>query len=83
MRQVEHGLVPDIAGQNLANPTALIRSTAMLLRHLGAIEPAVLLTECLHSALSDRTSRTRDLGGRLGTQEFAAHLANLIRKEKR
>ena len=81
--QAQHGSAPDIAGQNQANPTALIRSTAMLLRHLGAIEPAVLLTECLHSALSDPTSRTRDLGGRLGTQEFAAHLANLIRKEKR
>ena len=81
--QAQHGSAPDIAGLNQANPTSLIRSSAMLLLHLGAIDPAAILTECLQSVLSDPTSRTRDLGGRLGTQEFAAHLANLIRKEKR
>ena len=81
--QAQHGSAPDIAGQNRANPTSLIRSAAMLLLHLGAKNEAALLTDCLNSALSEPHSRTLDLGGPLGTQEFAAHLANLIRKENR
>ena len=81
--QAQHGSAPDIAGQNRANPTSLIRSAAMLLLHLGAKNAAALLTDCLNSALSEPDTRTLDLAGPLGTQEFAAHLANLIRKEIR
>ena len=81
--QAQHGSAPDIAGQNRANPTSLIRSAAMLLLHLGAKNAAALLTDCLNSALSEPDTRTLDLAGPLGTQEFAEHLANLIRKEIR
>ena len=81
--QAQHGSAPDIAGQNCANPTSLIRSAAMLLLHLGANRAAALLTACLNSALSEPKNRTKDLGGPLGTQDFALHLASQIRKKTR
>jgi isocitrate/isopropylmalate dehydrogenase len=55
----------------------------MLLLHLGLKNAAALLTDCLNSALSESHTRTLDLAGSLGTQEFAAHVANLIRKDNR
>ncbi len=79
--QAQHGSAPDIAGQNCANPTSLIRSAAMLLLHIGANRAAALLTACLNFALSEPKNRTEDLGGPLGTQDFALHLASQIRKK--
>jgi 3-isopropylmalate dehydrogenase len=80
--QAQHGSAPDIAGQGIANPTSLILSAAMLLEWLGtrhqdprytgaarAIEAAVDAT------LKDAGTRTRDLGGNLGTAPFAAAVA--------
>ncbi len=50
-----HGTAPDIAGKQLANPTALILSGLMMLNHLGMNEKAEFLHEALVSALAVRT----------------------------
>jgi isocitrate/isopropylmalate dehydrogenase len=78
--QAQHGSAPDIAGQDRANPTSLIASAAMLLRHLGHAPAADAIEAALDAALSSPDTRTPDLGGALGTRAFAAHLADRIRQ---
>lgn len=72
-----HGSAPDIAGQNLANPLALIMSATMMLDHLAVSredvncrKAAAAITAAYRSALAEG-EKTRDLGGVLGTKEFA------------
>ncbi len=64
-----HGSAPDIAGQNLANPIAAIRSAAMLLEYLGDREGAARMESAVGRVLAQGI-RTRDLGGSAGTREF-------------
>lgn len=78
--QAQHGSAPDIAGQDRANPSSLIGSAAMLLRHLGATEAAADIDHALDTALSRPETRTPDLGGALGTAAFAARLATMIKE---
>lgn len=66
-----HGSAPDIAGQNIANPTALIRSGALMLEHLGLTDEALEVRSALDRVMSERSLRTRDLGGEASTSEFA------------
>ncbi len=69
-----HGSAPDIAGKNLANPIAALRSAAMLLEHrAGDSEGARKIEEAIQRLLS-RDVRTRDLGGRYGTREFGTEM---------
>jgi 3-isopropylmalate dehydrogenase len=64
-----HGSAPDIAGRGIANPTAMLRSTALLLEHgLGRPDDARALAQAIESALV--TSPTADLGGTATTAEF-------------
>ena len=64
-----HGSAPDIAGQGIANPTAMLRSTALLLRHgLGREDEAVALERAVDRALLE--SPTRDVGGTATTKQF-------------
>lgn len=65
-----HGSAPDIAGKRLANPTAVMLSGAMLLRHLGETEAAQRVEHAVRGALTDRANHTRDLGGSAGTDAF-------------
>jgi isocitrate/isopropylmalate dehydrogenase len=65
-----HGTAPDIAGKNIANPTALLLSAVMMLRHIGEMEAALRIEKALHDVLHKRSSLTRDLGGTAGTTEF-------------
>jgi isocitrate dehydrogenase (NAD+) len=58
-----HGSAPDIAGKRLANPTALILSAAMLVRHLGEVGKASTIERAVHATLADPAHHTRDLGG--------------------
>ncbi len=58
-----HGSAPDIAGRNVANPTAVILSAAELVRYLGEDKAAARMEEAVTSALRDPACRTRDLGG--------------------
>ncbi|WP_421980582.1 isocitrate/isopropylmalate dehydrogenase family protein [Roseibium sp.] len=76
--QAQHGSAPDIAGQDRANPTSLIGSAAMLLRHLGQAKAAAAIDSALKTALAHPETRTADLGGPLGTQAFASVLVKLI-----
>jgi isocitrate dehydrogenase (NAD+) len=65
-----HGSAPDIAGKGVANPTAVMRSAAMMLQHLGELEPAARIESALAAVLVRGDTRTRDLGGRATTVEF-------------
>jgi isocitrate dehydrogenase (NAD+) len=73
-----HGSAPDIAGKGFANPTAVILSCGMMLRHLGEAEAAQRVEKAVHGTLEDRANHTRDLGGSAGTDAFTrAVLARL------
>lgn len=65
-----HGSAPDIAGQGIANPSALILAACMMLDHVGRSEAAARIRRALEQALRSDV-RTRDLGGKATTQEFA------------
>src|SRR4029078_5472327 len=58
-----HGSAPDIAGKNLANPTALLLSALMMLRHIGEQAAAERIMGAVNRVLGAGTVRTRDLGG--------------------
>ena len=84
--QAQHGSAPDIAGKGIANPTSLILSVAMLLEWLGArhradsfLKAAAAIEGAVDAALKNPASRTRDLGGNLSTQDFAASVAKNLR----
>jgi len=66
-----HGSAPDIAGKNLANPTALLRSALLMLRHLGEHQAALRVRNALEKVYRTRDKLTRDVGGKAGTSEFA------------
>ncbi len=66
-----HGSAPDIAGKNLANPTAVLRSGLLMLRHLGEDEAANKIRNALEKVYRDRDKLTRDVGGKSGTSQFA------------
>ncbi|HIT30022.1 MAG TPA: NAD-dependent isocitrate dehydrogenase, partial [Candidatus Scatomorpha stercoravium] len=66
-----HGSAPRHAGKNDANPTALILSAVMMLRHLGETSAANRIESAVLALLSEGRLVTRDLGGSLGTAEFA------------
>jgi isocitrate dehydrogenase (NAD+) len=65
-----HGSAPDIANQNMANPTALLLSGLMMLEHIGEGQAAGRIRQALGSVLKQGTVRTRDLGGQASTTEF-------------
>ncbi len=80
--QAQHGSAPDIAGKDRANPTSLILSAAMLLQWLAprkgneALAVAAKRIEAaVDAVLKDPATRTADLGGTLGTREFAKAVA--------
>ena len=75
-----HGSAPDIAGQNKANPTALLRSAEMMLQHIGEEEAARALRTGLYAQFEEGTCVTGDLGGSASTTEFAADLAEKVAK---
>jgi isocitrate dehydrogenase (NAD+) len=65
-----HGTAPDIAGQGLANPSALMLAASLLLEHIGQRESGERLRRAVHGALADPAARTRDLGGAGDTKRF-------------
>jgi isocitrate dehydrogenase (NAD+) len=73
-----HGTAPDIAGQNRANPTALLLSTILMLRHLALPELADRIEKALHACFAAGI-RTPDVGGAVGTREFARAVADRAR----
>ncbi len=65
-----HGSAPDIAGQGLANPTALLQSGILMLRHLGERAAADQIERAMLQVFRDGHVRTRDIGGNAKTAEF-------------
>jgi isocitrate dehydrogenase (NAD+) len=65
-----HGSAPDIAGQGIANPTALMLSAAMMLRHLGEGDAAARLHGAIEQVYAEGKHVTRDIGGGASTREF-------------
>jgi len=74
-----HGSAPDIAGQNKANPTALLQSAILMLHHLGKPEIANNVENALFSTLKNQQFCTQDLGGPCGTTEFTQHIIAHLR----
>jgi len=70
-----HGSAPKYAGQNRANPTALILSGALMLRHLGETDAATALERAVREVIAEGTTVTYDLGGSAGTREFGQAVA--------
>ena len=66
-----HGSAPDIAGKNLANPTAVIRSALLMLRHLGEHKAETNIRAALEKVYRTKEKLTRDVGGQAGTSELA------------
>jgi isocitrate dehydrogenase (NAD+) len=74
-----HGSAPDIAGQGVANPTALLLSAVMMLRHLSMPDVAERVEKALMTALVDGSAKTRDVGGAATTWEYTkAVIARLL-----
>ena len=79
-----HGSAPDIAGQNIANPLAMIMSGVMMLRHLAATrddascEAAADKIRDAYNRCLLNDQKTRDLGGNLGTMEFTDALVDAL-----
>lgn len=76
--QAQHGSAPDLAGQDRANPSALVLSAAMLLRHRGETLAAETIETSVIHALAVPETRTADLGGALGTRAYTDMLCTLI-----
>jgi isocitrate dehydrogenase (NAD+) len=70
-----HGSAPKYAGQNKANPTALILSGALMLRHLGETDAADAVESAVREVIAEGRTVTYDLGGSAGTREFAETVA--------
>lgn len=76
-----HGSAPDIAGKNLANPIAAIRSAAMLLAYLGDTRGAGHMESAVCRVL-EQGIQTRDLGGSAGTREFGDAVLKVLCTEQ-
>src|SRR5437660_166320 len=73
-----HGSAPDIAGKGLANPTAVLQSGILMLRHLNEIEAAERIQAAMEKTYKEKAHITRDVGGTASTSEFAdAVIANM------
>ena len=75
-----HGSAPDIAGKDMANPTAIMLSGVMLLRHIGESSAADCIDEVLRRVYASGKYRTFDLGGTTGTKEFTTAVLAEINK---
>ena len=70
-----HGSAPDIAGQGIANPSALMLAAAMMLDHIGELDAAQRLRTAIETVIVKDNVRTKDLGGSASTTEFARAVA--------
>ncbi len=78
MFEAVHGSAPDIANQNLANPTALLLSACMMLDYLQEEKTATCIRTALFTVLEEGKIRTQDCGGQAKTDEFADEIISKI-----
>lgn len=83
--QAQHGSAPDIAGQNIANPTSLILSAAMMLSWLGEqrgvqrlMDAGAAISAAVDRTIGDPARRTRDIGGTARTDQFGRFVAEAV-----
>lgn len=74
-----HGSAPDIAGKGIANPTAVIQSAELMLRHVHEDRAADAVRAALEATFQEGKTLTRDLGGSASTWEFAAVVTEKVR----
>lgn len=74
-----HGSAPDIAGQGVANPSAVLLAAAMMLDHVGEQDRGALLRDTIERVVTDDGVRTRDLGGTAGTREYTDAIIRRLR----
>lgn len=74
-----HGSAPDIAGQGIANPTALMLSAVQMLNHIGETDAAKKMHDAILAVFAEGKSITRDLGGTAKTNEFARAIEEKIK----
>ena len=80
MFEAVHGTAPDIAGKDIANPTAMILSAVLMLRYIDEAAAADRIESALTSVLAKKRAITRDLGGSAGTRAFAAAIVQRLQK---
>ncbi|PTB87835.1 NAD-dependent isocitrate dehydrogenase, partial [Pseudidiomarina aestuarii] len=73
-----HGSAPDIAGQNLANPTALLLGAIQMLEYLEMPEQAKRIRAAIVDVIASGDRTTRDLGGQHGTTDFTQAIINRL-----
>jgi isocitrate dehydrogenase (NAD+) len=79
-----HGSAPDIAGQNKANPLALLQSAVLMLEHIGEMIPAKRIKDAIVKVLaSGPEHRTRDIGGTGNTTDFTTEMCETLRRGTR
>eukprot|EP01006_Ploeotia_vitrea_P034768 TRINITY_DN65798_c8_g4_i1.p3 TRINITY_DN65798_c8_g4~~TRINITY_DN65798_c8_g4_i1.p3 ORF type:complete len:165 (+),score=75.71 TRINITY_DN65798_c8_g4_i1:504-998(+) len=75
-----HGTAPDIAGQDKANPTALLLSAVMMLHHLDLHDHASAIEQSVFDTIADPACRTGDLGGSAGCSDFTNAICERVAK---
>lgn len=73
-----HGTAPDIAGQDKANPTALLLSAVMMLRYMGLNKHADVIEQSCFAIIKDAKYLTGDLGGKAKCSEFTNAICEKI-----
>lgn len=75
-----HGSAPDIAGQGIANPTAILMSAILMLKHIGERDAAANVEQAMLAVFAEGATITRDLGGSASTIDFANAIVDKLRK---
>jgi len=81
MFEAVHGSAPDIAGRNIANPTALLRSGVLMLRYFGEQDAANRIRGAVEKVYRHKEKRTRDVGGSASTFEYADAVIEAMQEE--
>jgi isocitrate dehydrogenase (NAD+) len=78
LAEAVHGSAPDISGKNLANPTALMLSAVMMLRHLQFNDQAERIHNAILQTIAEGKYRTADLGGKSSTSDYTKAVCDHI-----
>lgn len=73
-----HGSAPDIAGKNVANPTAILLSAAEMLKYIGEGGPSLKIHDAVDKVLAEGVYLTPDIGGSCSTQEMTERICHFI-----
>ena len=82
MYEAVHGSAPDIAGKGIANPTALLLSSCMMLEDLGQQKTAIAIRKAVDEVFADKTCLTPDLGGNASTKQFVQSIIDHLKKDE-